>query len=57
MTQNLKDYSKHEHSQVTCIFIEMLIRRFPTIASAAPMKMFCGNDVITLLLQCKITFK
>lgn len=57
MTQNLKDYSKHEHSQVTCIFIEMLIRRFPTIASAAPMKMFCGNNVITLLLQCKITFK
>lgn len=48
MTHNLKDYLKHKHSQVTCIFIEMLIRRFPRIASAAPMKMFCGSKIITM---------
>ena len=41
-------FKKYKHSQVTCMFIEMLIRRFPTIASAAPMKMFCRNNIITM---------
>lgn len=52
MIENLKDFSKYKHSQVTWIFIEMLIRRFPTIASAAPMKIFCENKIIIF----KITF-